>query len=62
MPRVILLCTGGPAVRIKGELSDNEPTRAWLEVQDWFKPWTEYFEAGLSEVLLTYSQQVYFGE
>ena len=57
----ILLATGGPAVQIRGELgSGNEPNRAWLEVQDWGKPWTQYFDAD-SDVLLTYSQQFYFG-
>ena len=40
----ILLCTGGPAVRIMGELGfDGEPSRAWLEYQDWGTPWTQYF-------------------
>ena len=42
----LLLSTGGPAVRIIGELDGNsEPDRAWLEVQDWGKPWTQYFPA-----------------
>lgn len=50
----ILLSTGGPAVRIIGELDGNrEPCRARLEVQDWFKPWSEYLPAN-SDVLLTY--------
>lgn len=54
---MILLSTGGPAVRIVGELDEHgEPHRAWLEVQDWFKPWTEYHEPGLSDVLLTYAR------
>lgn len=39
----ILLCTGGPAVRIVGELNERgEPDRAWLEFQDWGTPWIEY--------------------
>lgn len=42
----ILLCTGGPAVRIMGELSDHgEPDRAWLEYQDWGTQWTRYYGA-----------------
>lgn len=49
----ILLATGGPAVRIIGELDRDEPTKARLEVQDWFTPWTEYAEADES-VLLDY--------
>ncbi len=58
----ILLCTGGPAVRIMGELDDHrEPRRAWLEVQDWFTPWTQYFGAD-SDTLLTYARCFYFGE
>ena len=53
----ILLCTGGPAVRIMGELDEHgEPHRAWLEVQDWGKPWTEYYETGLGDILLTYAR------
>lgn len=54
----ILLTTGGPAVRIRGELDDHgEPHRAWLEVQDWGKPWTEYYAGSDSQdVLLAYAR------
>lgn len=53
----ILLTTGGPAVRILGELDEHgEPYRAWLEVQDWGKPWTHYYESGLDEVCLAYAR------
>lgn len=54
----ILLSTGGPAVRIRGELGEHgEPHRAWLEVQDWGKPWTEYYAgSGSDEVLLSYAR------
>lgn len=38
----ILLSTGGPAVRIVGELRRGEPSRPRMEVQDWGTPWTEY--------------------
>ncbi len=59
---LILLSTGGPAVRIRGELDGHgEPCRAWLEVQDWFKPWTQYFDAGQA-TLLTYCRCFFFGE
>lgn len=60
----ILLCTGGPAVQIRGELDDSrEPCRAWLEYQDWGTPWTEYHgEEVEQEVLLTYARVFYFGE
>jgi hypothetical protein len=57
----ILLATGGPAVRIVGELDRGEPSRAWLEVQDWFTPWTQYVGAS-QDVLLTYARCFYFGE
>lgn len=60
----ILLCTGGPAVRIKGELDGHkQPDRAWLEYQDWGTPWTEYHgENADQDALLIYCQQFYFGE
>ena len=38
----ILLCTGGPAVRITGRLENGSPVSAKLEYQDWFQPWMEY--------------------
>lgn len=38
----ILLCTGGPAVRIRGYLDNHgNPSNAWVEYQDWGTPWTE---------------------
>lgn len=59
----ILLCTGGPAVRIMGELDQyKQPCRAWLEYQDWGTPWTHYYEQGAQETLLTYCRQFYFGD
>jgi len=59
----ILLCTGGPACRIVGELDRNEPTRARIEYQDWFTPWIELVDISSKEreALLTYAQQFYFG-
>ena len=58
----ILLSTGGPAVRIVGELDQyKQPGSATLQAQDWFTPWTEY-RGGDESVLLTYCQQFYFGE
>lgn len=46
----ILLTTGGPAVRIRGELDEyGSPTSAWMEVCGWGGPWldeyTEYDDA-----------------
>lgn len=35
----ILLCTGGPAVRLTGELRDGGLADTILEAQDWFIPW-----------------------
>ena len=60
----ILLCTGGPAVRIIGDLDQyGQPERARIEHQDWGTPWTEYrINAEDEEVLLTYCRQFYFGE
>ena len=60
----ILLCTGGPAARIIGELNKyQEPEKVVIEGQDWFTPWlaismTEEEE----EKVLTYCKQFYFGE
>ena len=58
----ILLCWGGPAARIMGELDDHgEPVRAWLEYQDWGTPWTEYITTGPDHTaLVRYAQQFNF--
>ena len=55
----ILLCTGGPAVQIRGEIGPyGQPDRAWLEFQDWFTPWTELITTGADhDALLTYARQ-----
>ncbi len=60
----ILLSTGGPALRIRGELDQyKQPCRAWLEYQDWGTPWTEYHGDGCeNSTLLTYCRQFYFGD
>ena len=58
----ILLSTGGPALRIRGELDEHrEPSRAWIEYQDWGTGWTQYFDVEQS-TLLTYCSVFYFGE
>jgi len=55
----ILLCSGGPAVQIRGELDDNgTPSRAWLEYQDWGTPWTQYFGADNAR-LVAYAQHFF---
>lgn len=72
----ILLCTGGPAVQIRGELSQHgEPITAHLEVQDWLIPWAMFYPKtnrvpydtggnvrNPKEILLTYARCFYFGE
>jgi hypothetical protein len=62
---MILLCTGGPAVRIRGELdSYSEPEKPRIEYQDWFTPWQTL--PGLSneenDALFDYSRQFYFAD
>ena len=65
----ILLCTGGPACRIVGDLSEyGEPETARLEVQDWFCPWTEIRplvakdDYDAEPIMLAYARCFYFGE
>ena len=61
----ILLCTGGPACRIVGDLGQyNEPDTAKIEYQDWFTPWVRYAATSSEEdeALLTYARQFYFEE
>jgi hypothetical protein len=57
----LLLTTGGPAVRIRGQLNCGEPVTAELQHQDWFKPWQTYHEAD-EKVLLSFVSYFYFGE
>jgi hypothetical protein len=60
----ILLCTGGPAVRIIGELDQwGQPESARLQYQDWFTPW-ELYRIGDDEekTLVSYANCFYFGE
>lgn len=60
----ILLCTGGPAVRIIGELNDyNEPISAKIEYQDWFTPWEEYpIDEEQENKVIDYCRCFYFGD
>lgn len=65
----ILLCTGGPACRIVGDLSEHgEPETARMEVQDWFQPWTAMRPLVAPDnynsepVMLAYARCFYFGE
>lgn len=66
----ILLCTGGPAVQIVGDLNEHgEPETAVMQVQDWFLPWTDFHPArpaddtqSTGDTLLAYARCFYFGE
>lgn len=64
----LLLGTGGPAVRIIGDLDHHgQPTSARLETQNWGTPWTEYrgwngAHSAYQATLLAYCQCFYFGE
>jgi hypothetical protein len=56
----ILLCMGGPAVRIIGTLGNHgEPDYATLQHQDWYEEWTDYRLAD-SDVLVRYASCFYF--
>jgi len=60
----ILLCTGGSAVKITGELNEYcEPETAQIEYQDWGTYWKRYTDTNSAEdeVLLDYAQQFYYG-
>jgi hypothetical protein len=59
----LLLVTGGPAVRIVGELDEHgAPLRAWIEWQDWGTPWTRHYEPGMGDLCLDYATHFYFGD
>lgn len=59
----ILLCTGGPAVRLIGGLNGhNQPVNARMQYQDWGTPWTDYYAPGISEMLQKYASRFWFGE
>ena len=59
----LLLCAGGPAVRIRGELERfNEPDTIKLEFQDWGIPWTDYrLNSDERAGLLTFARRFYYG-
>jgi hypothetical protein len=61
---LILLCTGGPAVRITGDLADyGEPETASIEYQDWFTQWERFdMTEEEKETVLKYARHFYFGE
>ena len=59
----ILLSTGGPALRIVGELNNyNQPQNAELQWQDWGTPWTVYsLNSQENRFLVEYANCFYFG-
>ena len=58
----ILLAWGGPAVRITGELDEEQPTTARIEYQDWFTPWEELAASPEeTETLIEYARCFYLG-
>jgi hypothetical protein len=61
---MILLCTGGPAVRITGQLDQwQQPETAKIEHQDWFTPWIELRVDSEDEAaMVEYASRFYFGE
>jgi hypothetical protein len=60
----VLLSTGGPALRMMGELNHGEPARCWLEIQDWGTPWLPCHAKHAREVdaLLWFAGLFYYGE
>ena len=61
----ILLSTGGPALRIWGELTehcepDSDPRLQW---QDWGTPWTDFrLTSEERDALASYARLFYYGE
>lgn len=61
----ILLSTGGPAMRIRGQLDYyGQPETFHVEVQDWFQPWQSFgINADQGDLIRDYYlSQFYFGE
>lgn len=65
----ILLTTGGPALKLTGELSEHgEPETAELQMWDWGLPWRAWWPPriaarnGYRETLLAFARCFYFGE
>jgi hypothetical protein len=61
---MLLLCTGGPAVRVVGELNQyNEPTTATVQFQDWFEEWSDLdITPEEEDDVIRYALQFWFGE
>ena len=61
---MLLLTTGGPTLRLRGNLDQyQEPETAYLEYQDWGTPWAEYFGDNWdSKALLAFASCFYYGD
>lgn len=58
----ILLSTGGPALRLTGELDeDSQPYRVFMQHQDWGTPWTQCFDVD-RDALMWFASLFWFGE
>jgi hypothetical protein len=59
----LLLCTGGPAVRVIGDLDEaGDPCSATLQRQDWFTPWLDVtLTDAEAELVLWFAQSFYWG-
>ena len=57
----VLISTGGPALRLMGELCNGEPDRCWFEHQDWGTPWTRYFDK-YGDARLWFAGLFYWGD
>ena len=61
----ILLCVGGPSVRIVGQLGpDCEPANAGIEYRRWFASWIMYRDTTAAEdaTLEAFARLFWFGE
>ncbi len=59
----VLLTTGGPALRLVGDLDRDTASNARLEWQEWGTPWTEYRTTEEDdEAISTWLACMYFGE
>jgi hypothetical protein len=64
---LILLTTGGPALRIIGDLDEHmTPCSAKLQWQDWGTPWTTIWSKDNvsidEDMLLTYARYFWYGD
>jgi hypothetical protein len=59
----LLLCTGGPAVQVVGDLDEaGDPCTARLQRQDWLTPWEDVtLTEPEEEMLIWFAQSFYWG-